>query len=254
MRGQVFRADSLVNALRELKIATMVDLKSALGTDVDMTVFRKLRELSYCSSYSHRGMYYALVDVAGFDERGLWTYRDVHFSRFGSLIETAERFVDRSPLGYLASELSVELSVRTKETLLKLVRDKRLVREGIAGQFVYCSVDSEKRRLQLLGRRLPFQAGRLVVPWDSSAESPEEVRAALILFYSFLNEKQRRLYAGLESLRLGKGGDRLIASLVGMDTHTVARGRKELLHGTAGDSRIRRPGGGRRHAQGVVVQ
>lgn len=244
MRLESFRSGKLLDALLELKVATMADLKRSLGTDVDMTVFRKLRELEYCSSYSHRGMYYALLEVAEFDERGLWSYREVRFSRFGSLIETAKRFVDESSRGFQASELSQDLSVQTKEALLELVRRGRLVRESIAGRFVYCSSDPEKRRLQLLGRRLSPD-GRSAGFWDPSADASDELRAAAILFFSLLDERQRRLCAGLESLRLGKGGDRRVASFVGMDAHTVARGRKELLRGELTSPRVRRAGGGR---------
>ncbi|HSD31640.1 MAG TPA: hypothetical protein VLB49_07000, partial [Gemmatimonadales bacterium] len=72
--------------LRREQIATIEQLKAALGTSVDMTVFRKLREIPYHTSYSHRGRYYALDEVIRFDERGLWTYRHVHFSQVGSLV------------------------------------------------------------------------------------------------------------------------------------------------------------------------
>jgi hypothetical protein len=74
----------------------------------------------------------------------------------------------------------------------------------------------------------------------------EETKAMLLLFCSMLDEKQRRLYAGLESLKLGHGGDAYIASLLGLDPHTVAKGRKELINGelSAGDS-IRGKGAGR---------
>jgi hypothetical protein len=37
-----------------------------------------------------------------------------------------------------------------------------------------------------------------------------EVRAAIILFFSLLDERQRRLYAHLESLRFGRGGDSVL--------------------------------------------
>ena len=58
---------------------------------------------------------------------------------------------------------------------------------------------------------------------------PEELRAAIVLFFSVLDEKQRRLYAGLEALKTGRGGDARIAELLGLDGGTVARGRRELL-------------------------
>ena len=57
----------------------------------------------------------------------------------------------------------------------------------------------------------------------------EELKAAILLFYSLLDEQQRRLYAGLESLKLGRGGDRQLADFLDLDPHTVARGRQQLL-------------------------
>jgi hypothetical protein len=72
-----------------------------------------------------------------------------------------------------------------------------------------------------------------------------EVRAAIILFFSVLDERQRRLYAGLESLRFGRGGDSMISSLLTLDNHTVARGRRELIQRDIEIDRIRKKGGGR---------
>ena len=63
---------------------------------------------------------------------------------------------------------------------------------------------------------------------------------------SLLDEKQRRLYAGPESLKLGYGGDRKVAEFLGMDPHTVARGREQLLAGEFERERTRRPGSGRK--------
>lgn len=246
MRTQEFRVASIVELLHRLKIATMGEMKEALGTDVDMTVFRKLRQIEYCSSYSHRGKFYALEAVAEFDRRGLWTCQQVHFSRFGSLIDTAEHFVVSSERGLLDVELAAELQVQTKEALLKLCNQGRVARELVSGRYVYCSPDSAKRRHQLLGRRLPDPLHPFASMWDPSTGNPHETRAAIILFFSSLNEKQRRLYAGLESMRLGRGGDRRIAELTGIDVHTVARGRRELATGSLDLGRVRRPGGGRR--------
>jgi hypothetical protein len=61
-----------------------------------------------------------------------------------------------------------------------------------------------------------------------------------------LDEKQRRLYAGLESLKWGHGGDRQVAGLLGLDVATIAKGRRELVRGEILTNRIRRPGGGRK--------
>ncbi len=137
MRSESFSAESIVRLLERRQVATMEELKDALRTRVDMTVFRKLRTLAYLSSYSHGGRYYALRSVADFDTRGLWCCRGMHFSTFGSLVDTAETFVHRSPRGYLVSELSAELQVEAKDPLLKLVRLGRLSRKEVSGLYVY---------------------------------------------------------------------------------------------------------------------
>ncbi len=62
-----------------------------------------------------------------------------------------------------------------------------------------------------------------------------------------LDEQQRRLYAAVESKRIGHGGDRLMSLITGLDVETIRRGRRELdvdLADTPQD-RIRREGGGR---------
>ncbi|MEK7993928.1 MAG: hypothetical protein AAB403_09015, partial [Planctomycetota bacterium] len=79
---------------------------------------------------------------------------------------------------------------------------------------------------------------------DPSTES-NEAKAALVLFVSLLDERQRRLFGGLESLRLGWGGDREVAEAIGLDPHTIARGRRDLLQRDVEVDRLRRSGAGR---------
>lgn len=246
MRPESFRAETLVKLLRRRTIATMEEMKTALGTQVDMTVFRKLRELAYLTSYSHRGQFYALQEVAEFDAQGLWSYRDARFSRAGSLINTTETFVLRAEAGVFAPELAAVLGVEVKEPLLKLVRADRIAREQLVGLYLYCSPEAATRRRQLLCRRAAVAEEPFGALPKTAAGPADEAKAAIILFLSILDEKQRRLFAGLESLRLGRGSDQRIADWTGLDVHTVARGRRELLVGDLRPGRVRRPGAGRR--------
>ena len=73
-----------------------------------------------------------------------------------------------------------------------------------------------------------------------------ELKAAIFLFYSLLDEKQRRLYAGLEALKIGHGGDRKIADLFEIDIHTVPKGRKELFESNVEIHTVRKKSGGRK--------
>jgi hypothetical protein len=246
MRTESFHADALARALRHSKIATMPELKKALGTEVDVTVFRKLKQLAYRTSYSHRGAYYALDETMRFDQNGLWSCRSVWFSRWGTLLDTAEAFVENSAAGCFAEELDHLLHAGTKEPLLKLVQQKRVTRQPVGGLYLYCSIQTAQLERQLLGRRVlqsgPHLAGSAII----ADEAPDEMKAAIVLFFSMLDEKQRRLYAGLESLKFGYGGDQRIASFIGLDPHTVAKGRRELLAQDVEVDRIRKAGGGRK--------
>jgi len=61
---------------------------------------------------------------------------------------------------------------------------------------------------------------------------------------STLDEQQQRLFVGLESQKLGHGGDRRLALITGLSVNTIAKGRRELQAMEASDW-VRRPGGGR---------
>ena len=45
------------------KIVTLEEIKIHIQNNVTMTIMRKLNELSYLSSYSHRGKYYTLGTI-----------------------------------------------------------------------------------------------------------------------------------------------------------------------------------------------
>ena len=116
----------------------------------------------------------------------------------------------------------------------------------VEGLYLYCSINPILRERQLLARRVLQAEPSLASSLAKSEVVPDELKAAIVLFSSMLNEKQRRLYAGLESLKLGYGGDQRIAEFLGLDPHTVAKGRRELLEQDLEVDRIRKAGGGRK--------
>src|SRR5919206_4502304 len=72
-----------------------------------------------------------------------------------------------------------------------------------------------------------------------------------------LNEKQRRLYAASEALRIGYGGISQISRETGISRVTITQGIKELTTGEIVDQRIRKKGGGRKklsHTHPDVVE
>ncbi len=250
MKPAQFSADTLITLLRKQTIASLPEVIAALGARASRrTAFRKLKDLAARTSYSHRGGYYTLDELVDFDERGLWSFTGVRFSRIGTLIATAESFVSHAEAGHFGEELDNLLHVGTQDALRKLVRDGRLTRHQLTGQFLYCAVDRPQQAQQLRARRLLLATPGLVRPLPDADLMPEELRAAIVLFASLLDERQRRLFAGLESLKCGWGGDRRIATLLGIDPSTVATGRRQLVAHDVEVDRVRRAGGGRRRTE-----
>ena len=245
MRLERYDAQKLAQLLRKQTVATLSQLKEALGTAVDVTVFRKLKKLGYRSSYSHGGSYYTLEEIPHFDARGLWSHRDIHFSACGTLITTLEVLVEESDEGCLASELETLLQVSVKEALLQLSRRARVTREKVSGLYLYCSPNRRRAKQQILMRQSQETESSLAAGVAVGKDASDELKAAIILFFSLLDEQQRRLYVGLESLRLGRGGDTKIAELLGVGVRTVARGREQLVSRDVELEGIRRSGGGR---------
>lgn len=146
--------------------------------------------------------------------------------------------------GYFASELNKILNVRVQEALFKLYSNQKVYREQIRGEYLYLSVDRWEEQLESCKHLIEAEVEDKELYFVSGYDSAE-VRSVLQLFLLTLNEKQRRLYAGFESMKLGKCGDSIMSRITGMNIKTIASGRRELLSHDITTDRIRQEGGGR---------
>ena len=150
------------NLFGKLRVVTMNDLCEAIGTSSRMTVFRRLREMEYVTSYTHAGRYYTLCDIARFDLDGIWFYKDIGFSQNGSLKSTVTYLVYKSDAGKFHFDLEARLRVRVHNVLLDLVKSKQIKRIKFEGQYLYLSSDKAQSTKQIEQReQLSMQARRI---------------------------------------------------------------------------------------------
>lgn len=237
------KTKKLVDVFNLEKVLNLDTVKKLLGTTSRMTAFRKLKDLEYYSSYSHCGKYYTLCSIPQFDTNNLWEFRGVHFSGYGNLMETIPAFVKNSVAGYFASELEEILHVFVRNALGKLFISRRLLREQIGDQYLYMfPVLAES---QFVARKKMLTDGSTSSDLPVKTVTEKRVGEHMKNLLSVLDEKQRRLFLGFESFKLGHGGDIQMAIASGVNVKTVARGRKELLAQKINLGRIRRKGAGR---------
>ena len=87
-------------------------------------------------------------------ELGLWSFREVWFSQYGTLLSTARGCVNESVAGYFADELQEVLHVEVRTPVLKLVREERIARQKVVGKYLYCASDPALRRRQIAARQV----------------------------------------------------------------------------------------------------
>ena len=145
--------ESLRRMARHKKVFDLEVLYDALGTRSRMTVFRRLRDAGYLSSFSHGGRFYTLLGIPVFDDNGLWFYRGIGFSEAGTLKQTVAMLVDDDPEGFTHDELQGLLRVRVHNTLLGLVREGRIGRERLGKVYLYVSGDQTQAKQQVESRQ-----------------------------------------------------------------------------------------------------
>ena len=147
-----------------------------------MTVFRRLKELGYYSSFSNGGRYYTLADIPVFDDHGLWFYEDIGFSKSGTLKETVACQVDEGVEGHTHAELKHMLRVRVYNTLHELVEQGRIGSERWRRVSLYVSADPERAAAQLKRReevdRVLAEALRVLTDEETIEVLVEALRAA----------------------------------------------------------------------------
>ena len=88
MRPTQYLLEDVKEIFRHKRVLTLEPLELSLGNPSRATLFRKLEQIGYLSSYSHRGKYYTLRSIPRFNRYGLWTWHKIGFSRFGNLLKT----------------------------------------------------------------------------------------------------------------------------------------------------------------------
>jgi hypothetical protein len=137
----------LQNLFRRRKCWMLSPLAKSLGYAL-ISVRRFLKQIGYCRSYTQNGKWYTLADAPDFDRDGLWFYKGIGFSKHGSLTDTIEQLVQRSPMGLSAAALSERLAHPCHAVLTQLHKAGRLDRIRQGGQFQYLTADSPRNRQQ----------------------------------------------------------------------------------------------------------
>jgi hypothetical protein len=176
MRTARFTPGDVLKPFARKQVLTKAELLQACGCSA-MTVWRILHQQGYLTSYNQNAKYYTLSRIAQFDQQGLWAYRDIRFSKWGTLPDTVLGQIELSAAGMTARELEELLHIsNVKPTLTHLTQEGRLQRAKIAAAMVYFAGEPSRHQQQLQQRKTEAATKRLARPLPD----PNHVIALLV--------------------------------------------------------------------------
>jgi hypothetical protein len=157
------------------------------------SVRRFLTEAGYYSSFSHNGRWYTLQSIPRFNRDGLWFYRDIGFSRTGSLTNTLVDLTTSSATGMTAEQLGEKLQRRCHSVLIHLCRRGRLQRQKLGRSYVYLAAAQQTAAIQR-------QA--MIRPDTPEIQLPAEI--AVLILVEFIRSPQSSFAHLAKTISRGK--------------------------------------------------
>ncbi len=163
--------------LKQKKVFTLKELALLLRRS-PTTVRRRLKEWRALTSYNKNGRYHTLPSIPAFSKRGLWEYRGIFFSKYGTLKNTIIHFVRRSGKGLSNSELTEIIGINPHSFMPQFKDLKEIKKEKHGRRLIYYSSEDEIFRAQK-EKRFP--------PIPSTIALPTDVVSIAILVERILN-------------------------------------------------------------------
>jgi hypothetical protein len=166
-----------VQRVQRDRVAKWTGLAEQLGCSTK-TVQRALSKVGYFSSINYNGTFVTLKDIPRFDQRGLWTYQTVRFSKHGNLPQTVWRIVEQAPAGCTVQELEQLVGTRVHNHVSHLIREGKLDRFFQGRKVVYLAGGPRRRKAQQQARR---QAEPQAAPAVHDTDVPPGLDAVTVI-------------------------------------------------------------------------
>jgi hypothetical protein len=184
------RESRVVQLLRQRQVAAYAELAQQLEVS-GKTVQRALGKAGAYASLNANSAYVTLKNTPRFDQRGLWGYQQLRFSRHGDLPRTIRALIEQSSQGCTLEELQQWLGTRVHNHLSRLLRRGEIQRFSLDRHAIYTSADPAKRQQQQVARQ-PFATAEPLGPAAHEAPALPPGMKAMDLIRLLLQMLRRR--------------------------------------------------------------
>jgi len=145
----------VTDELRELfkkNIVMEIDDMQKQTSSSRITVLRHLKEIGYITSYNKNAKYYTLLEIANFNETGIFNHKGILFFRNGGIRDLVIKEIESSEKGFTAEELNTKIGTRVSVQLHQFVRKNLITRRKYSSFYVYYSIDESVQKKQVNNR------------------------------------------------------------------------------------------------------
>jgi len=140
-----------LHIFRKQKVLSIVQLVEIMHCSAS-NLRLKLKRWKTWTSYNFNGKYYCLPDIPSFDANGLWKYKDIYFSQYGTLKNTVVSLVQSSSSGLSGENIGEIVKLSPRSFLHHLNDIPGMQRIKQEGRYIYFSDDTKRYDNQLLNR------------------------------------------------------------------------------------------------------
>lgn len=155
-------------AITTFKIKTVLkfdELLKILACSI-ITVRRRLKEWRAYTSYNKNGCYYTLPSVTKFNKKGIWRYKGIFFSKYGTLKNTIIELARKAKKGLTHLELEEIIGLNPKCFMARFKDIPGLKKEKHKRYFIYYSSEPDVYKTQK-EKRFPLETSVLKLPPDA---------------------------------------------------------------------------------------
>ncbi len=125
---------------KEFKVLTLDQVSKMRDCSI-RTVQRQFAALAVLRSYNKNSRYYTLPDIPKFNTHGIWSYRDINFSKYGDLRQTVRHLILASEYGLSGVEIGDIVNLLPRSFMHHFRDMEGIFRRKYGGFYVYFSND-----------------------------------------------------------------------------------------------------------------
>ncbi len=132
------KLNSLKKMFNKLKVLTLNQVSKTHGCSI-RTAQRQFAELAVLRSYNKNSRYYTLPEIPKFNVHGIWSYRNIFFSKYGDLRQTVKHMILASEDGLSGNEIGDIVNLLPRSFMHHFRDVEGVFREKHGGLYIYFS-------------------------------------------------------------------------------------------------------------------